>query len=139
MKPLDLCTERISEEEFFVEEIKSKVIFRNPDRHQVHKINVDGCVFERGDGKRCDWLIQVGYTDKSYLVELKGSDIPSAYLQLIITQEALKASLKRKRFWIISYSGSPRLDGTIQDLVESTRIRYGVRLIVSESPYTHTL
>ncbi len=139
MRPLEECTERPAVTEFLVEDVESQVIFRNPNGHAVEKVKVDDCVFGPGDGKRCDYLVNVHFTDKSYLIELKGSDIYAAYEQLRQTQAILAAYLKRKRLWIISHSGIPHYTTSKEEIIEQARIDEKTHLIIKRSPYTHTL
>ena len=139
MRSLEECTERSEVEEFLVEDMESQVIFRNPNRHPVEKIKVDDCVFGPAVGKRCDYLVNVHYTDKSFLIELKGSDIYAAYEQLRQTQVTLAVYLKKKRLWIISHSGIPHYTTSKEEIIEHARIDEKTHLIIKRSPYTHTL
>lgn len=133
------CQRRHAELEFSVKEEQSEVIFQNPFARRVHQIKVDGCVFTAQDDKRCDHLINVEETETSVFVELKGSDIEGAYEQLNTSQEQLAEHINRRVFWIISYSGKPRFNTTIQILAIRARREKKASLLVESSPYTHLL
>ncbi len=141
MTPLpDECVRQHREPQFGVKEQQSEVVFLNPSLLEVHQIEVDGCVFKDSDVKRCDWLVNVNGTNTSIFVELKGSDIEGAFVQLAQTQERLAEVVKRNRIWIISYSGSPRFNTTIQNLKLRARSEHDrARLSVEGSPYLHNL
>ena len=133
------CLRLHSEAEFAVMEHFSEVVFLNPDVREVHQYQVDRCIFGDEDGKRCDWLINVHGNNLSVLVELKGSDIDGAFEQLAETQRILVAIMRRDIVWIISYSGSPRFNSTIQLLILRARREYKAKLRVEGSPYRHKL
>lgn len=135
----DKCVRRHSESEFSVEEHQSQVIFLNANLLEIHQVEVDGCVYTDKDSKRCDWLVNVHGIDTSIFVELKGSDIDGAFNQLAQTQLRLTDWLRRHIIWIISYSGNPRFNSSIQILTIRARRDYRARLRVERSPHKHTL
>ena len=134
------CERRHSESRFSVKEQKSEVIFENENLLEVFQYLVDGCIFTIQDQKRCDWLINVRGAKLSIFVELKGSDIEAAYEQLKHTQMTLLSLVNDKRIWIISYSGSPRMSTSFQNLILKARSECnGAKLRIEASPYTHFL
>ena len=133
------CEDKHTEERFSVSEQRSEVIFLNPLKQAVRHITVDGCVFKDTDGKRCDHLVNVSEANLSVLVELKGSDMATAFEQLIITQGHLADHINRRKHWIICYSGSPRFDTNIQNLTLQARRESQAKLFVAESPYSYPL
>ncbi len=140
MKPvLDECIKRHIDPEFRIHETKSMVIFRNPQLLQIEQIKVDGCVFDDGDGKKCDWLINISYTQKSILVELKGRNVEDAIPQLREATKQLSYLLKKQVVWIVCHTEDPRYESTKQNLELKVRRAEGVRLIIELTPYIHTL
>lgn len=134
------CERKHSDIEFIVREQLSEVIFLNASAKRVRQITVDGCVFTEQDTKRCDYLVNVDETNLSILVELKGSDIEAAFEQLKAAQELMIDHLNRRIQWIISYSGSPRFETTIQNLIlRAALLTPKARLRVEASPYHHSL
>jgi hypothetical protein len=131
------CLDKHRKPEFEVKEHRSVVIFGNPGLRAILQITIDDCVLK--EGERCDWLIIVNGNDLSILVELKGSDIDKAYRQLKTSHQKLTEHLKRHKTWIVSYSGSPRFNTTIQNLTLRARKDHGSRLLVENSPYLHVL
>lgn len=85
------CVVRHTKKLFNVQEQKSKVIFHNPNQHEVQEITVDGCVVT--EGERCDYLLLVDDADVSVFVELKGSDVKHALEQLEETHKQLRCPL----------------------------------------------
>lgn len=134
------CIREHRDPEFTVEEQKSQVVFLNGRLLLVHQIEVDGCVFTEADSRRCDWLVNVNGTDTSVFVELKGSDMEGGFVQLAETQQKLSDIVKRNIIWIISHSGRPRFNTSVQSLILQARKHHqGAKLRVQASPYRHTL
>ncbi len=133
------CIDRHSELRFSVKEQLSEVVFINPSSRAVNQIVVDGCVFKEGDGKRCDHLINVDETNTSIFVELKGSNIEAAFEQLSESHDKLAQYTNKRVFWIVSYSGSPRITSSIQALINKAARTKRARLLVEESTYSHLL
>ena len=130
------CSEIHRKRTFRVTEQQSTVIFDNPNLRETNQIAVDDCVLQSGE--RCDWLFIVKGNNLTIFVELKGSDIDKALQQLITTQTKLIAHVEKHCVWIVSYSGSPRFNTTIQNLMLTTRRQYHARLIVENSPFTYS-
>ncbi len=63
-------------------EQKSKYSLMNPQRREVCKIRVDGCVFTQADGIKCDYLFLSCDTATAFFIELKGSDLSHAIDQI---------------------------------------------------------
>lgn len=71
----------------------------NGREHRAHNVNaktvfqyhVDGDVIR--EGMRCDFLVMVEEGRMAYLIELKGSDIGHAVLQLDATERHLRSEL----------------------------------------------
>lgn len=66
-------------------EHKNKHVLENPNRLDVYQYHIDGGIIPVGtQERRCDYLVEVIVPKKTsiYLVELKGSDIKKALLQI---------------------------------------------------------
>ena len=132
------CIERHSNPAFQIKEQLSEVTFENPELLEIHQIAVDGCVLGEGGGERCDWLINVLQksavrgNDRSLLVELKGSDIDKAVRQLVASQTKLADHINRHVTWIVCYSGSPRFNTAIANLVRNAKKDHRATLSVND-------
>lgn len=128
-----------NEPDFSVSEHLSEVVFQNPNQLHIQQVKVDGCVYKEGDGRRCDWLINIAGESLSIFIELKGSDIEGAFDQLAQTQQKLSDVVYKHILWIISYSGSPRFPTGAPDLIDRARREHKARLLLRGSPYSHAL
>lgn len=85
------CTECNRKSIIPAEEKKCKYFLRNPNRREVCKIRVDGCVIaEIEDKKKCDYLIVSCQTAIAFFIELKGSDLSVVIDQLDQSVDELK-------------------------------------------------
>ncbi len=98
MKIKKKCIEILSIPKIVCEENNQKIIFINKSRKQVSKIHVDGCQIT--EGKRCDFLIL--YNHNEHFIELKGSDIKHAIMQLSESIKILGSSINKRYCYIIS-------------------------------------
>lgn len=57
---------------------------------EIAGIKIDGCVFTKEDGKKCDYLFEVEDKKKLFFVELKGSDVIQAIEQIKNTITKMK-------------------------------------------------
>lgn len=69
-----------------------KHIANNIDRSSVTQYQIDGVVIT-GSQSRCDFLVMNDDRKDAYLIELKGSDISKAVIQLEATATALRHQL----------------------------------------------
>lgn len=77
------CTECSSNPIITAAEKKSKYTLNNPQRWEVCKISVDGCVIDSNLEYKCDYLfLSCQDTSKAFFVELKGSDLIHAIDQV---------------------------------------------------------
>ncbi len=72
------CTECNQNAIINAAENKSKYSLVNPQRREVCKIRVDGCVFLQVEGIKCDYLFLSCDTSTVFFIELKGSDLSHA-------------------------------------------------------------
>lgn len=91
-----------------VSEKGKSAVFLNFEKQPICKVQYDGCHISQQVG--CDWLVLKG-SDVTILVELKGSDIDRALIQIEATLAALRASdllSTRMAALIVCASGSVR-------------------------------
>ena len=81
---------------------------KNPNQHFIRQFKIDGEVFPKSSStKRCDYLLINDTAKTSYYIELKGSDIPMATVQIDNTVSLLSPSLPNYRvFRRIVYKSS---------------------------------
>ncbi|MGI6456187.1 MAG: hypothetical protein ACOX5R_11290 [bacterium] len=114
---------------------RSEAVFRNPNRQQIRKIEIDGCVITENELRKCDYLIIAPDQIERY-VELKGSDIIAAIEQLKGTMEYLYGGHNKKQTEKISYvvctHVSPAINTTIQVKKVHFKRSYNSELIVTK-------
>lgn len=59
--------------------------FKNPNNLTICKVQVDGCLINDQNKKKCDFFFSVPQVNKYYLVELKGKHIEIALEQITET------------------------------------------------------
>jgi hypothetical protein len=96
------CTLCSDGKKITVQENKRKYILNNLSAQQVCKIQIDGCVIDDQNQRKCDYLIIVCKTEDAkeemYFIELKGKDLISAVEQLTQTIEYFKPQIIGKVF-----------------------------------------
>lgn len=101
------------------EENKMKCIFLNPRNLDVYKIQVDGGLIT-DNSVRCDYIVHWEALEKRHVfhIELKGSDVPKAFTQLIATIDKTKEKFVdfEDKNCVIVCSRYPQEDSTIQRL-----------------------
>lgn len=114
----------------FVERGK-KMIFANPGRKRCLKVQVDGCAIKEGD--KCDNLLKID-TDcgGEYYVELKGTDVAHALVQVEETIKKLHNDASPVNAYIISTNVSPALTTKIQLFKVKFKKKYNANLKVKE-------
>lgn len=99
------------------------VHFHNDGQSQVRKIQIDGCHFNpggQGSTLCCDWLL-IDSKLVHHFVELKGSDVNHAVLQLGNTISSLgltKAPIDKKAYVIT------RSDSTRRTDIQKTKVKF---------------
>jgi hypothetical protein len=80
---MDDCIERVRHSRLMVTEKGKSVTILNPERDELIRVRVDGCLVTNQD-RRADWIIThpgVG----SAIIELKGRDVEHGVSQLLAT------------------------------------------------------
>ena len=75
------------------EENHQKYVANNPRRSIVYQFRIDGVIITDMTQKRCDYLVENETTRHVYLVELKGSDLGAAFMQINSTIDYLSVEL----------------------------------------------
>lgn len=86
---------------------------KNPNQHFIRQFKIDGEVFPKGTStKRCDYLLINDTAKTTYYIELKGSDIPTATVQIDNTVDLLSPSLPDYKVFrrIIYRSSTHKMD-----------------------------
>lgn len=111
-------------------EKNSSLKINNPERREVRKIRVDGCVIT--EGPRCDYLI-ISPKNMEYFIELKGSDVKHAIEQLEASIKKISQQPKThpKKCYIISTSCS-LLTTQSQKYKIAFKNHYGAFLFIKE-------
>lgn len=93
------CTEK--QKEIHSKENKSEHIAINKDNDFVRQIKIDGDILPpKTSERRADYLVLNETKKTAYLIELKGSHIKSAFVQLENTDKNLSEALKEhKIYW----------------------------------------
>jgi hypothetical protein len=109
-------------------EERSKMVFQNPDRRRLRRIQVDGCL--QFDGVKCDFLV-ISECATEHFVELKGSDVRHATEQLdaTILKISADAKLAVKHCFIVS-TRCPLLSPEIQVLKKRFKKHYNSTLTI---------
>lgn len=95
------CYSNIKDRTVVFEENRSRMIFNNPLCSSLTKVKVDGCI--PLPGVKCDFLL-ICSKGVEHFVELKGSDVNHAALQLSTTISALSQDPKKhpKHSFVVS-------------------------------------
>lgn len=110
---LEKCRQKTTDSNIKCEEKGKKAIFRNPERREYYKTQVDGCLIK--DEVASDWVVsrpQIG----DVIVELKGKDVDHAVTQIQATAKywTEKALLEGKLAGLVVATQYPRIDTKIQ-------------------------
>jgi hypothetical protein len=67
--------------------------FKNPAKKCVCHIQIDGCIIENQEVRKCDHLFLVCDEKSAFLIELKGKKLEDALEQILSTLQQLKNNL----------------------------------------------
>lgn len=114
------------------EEKSKKITFLNKDKSEVNVIEVDGCKIIAGN--KCDWLFIEVKNQYEIFVELKGSDIKHACLQIETTIPQLTQDKDKIKHAIVVCSRvSPSINTTIQILKAKFKKHLKAILIIRQN------
>ena len=131
---VEQCTDPCRKPRLSLRERASVVTIVNVRKRRLHKIRVDGCLFEASDPeKRCDFLINVADLSRSIIVELKGSDLDAALEQLAESHRLLDEFRHSKVTWIVSCQSTPKTTTKTQNELVRKR-KAGITIVIRDSP-----
>lgn len=122
------------------EENKKKIIFRNPNRKECLKIQIDGCAIKYGE--KCDNLLKVGKAKEQgpeYYVELKGEDVGHALEQIKRTIQTIHNDRSPVMAFIICTNVSPALNTKIQKFKKQLKEKYQAVVVIKERQHEHEI
>jgi hypothetical protein len=110
------CVEKVRISKIVLKENHRSFVLRNPNRREVVKVRVDGCLI-RGS-PACDWALIVPEEPREWYVELKGSNVNHAITQLeeTILRISTDPRRSRKRSYIVS-SNCPLISTKLQQAI----------------------
>ena len=109
------CEEIVTHRLIVREEKHKKIFLLNENKIKVKVVEVDGCKIKAGN--KCDWLFVEVKNESEIFVELKGSDITHACLQIETTIPQLTTDKEKFKHAIVVCSRvSPSINPTIQNL-----------------------
>jgi hypothetical protein len=125
------CEEIVEHRLIVREENKRKITLVNEVEEPVKIVEVDGCKITKGN--RCDWLFVHINNQAEIFVELKGSDIKHACLQIETTIHQLTMDLEKLKYAIVVCSRvSPSINPTIQTFKKKFKKRLRAFLIIRQ-------
>ena len=148
----DACSEITTNKKIPVSENGRKFTIDNPDKKEVVKIRVDGCLID-DDRERCDYLFEViipeikdeGSETKNIetaiYVELKGSDIEKAFKQIMATLGYLVDRHRQidKECFIVA-SRVPKASAKTQELAEKLKKSHRLaKLLIRTTQHEHKI
>lgn len=137
-QPDGKCIEEVTHPRIVCEENGRKITFVNPQGLTVKKIQVDGCLIKNQNQSKCDWLVIANAVE--HFVELKGSDLKTAEVQLSTSIEKLSDGPKTgRKFAFLIVSSVPKKGVKVQDLQAKFRKRYNAILVVQKTKHNHTI
>ncbi|MBD2390479.1 MAG: hypothetical protein LW814_09880 [Anabaena sp. CoA2_C59] len=130
---LDKCSEKITHKNILIEEKKSsKIIFGNENLIEVTKVQVDGCLDIQG--VKCDWLLIIYEPYIEIYIELKGSDVEHAFIQIENTIKVVSQDYKNVPKYCYIITTRCPLDSTqIQVKKKSFKSKYNAVLKVKKT------
>jgi hypothetical protein len=126
------CEEIVKHRIIAREEKGKRISLLNELKEKVKVVKVDGC--EIVEGNRCDWLFVQIKPANEIFVELKGSDIRRACLQLETSINQMTMNLDKDKFAIVVCGRvSPSINTTIQNLKKKFKKKMKASLIIRQN------
>ena len=139
MKSLPECEEHRSDTKIVLKEKKSKITFLNPNKDEILKIKVDGCVISDNETLRCDYALIPSDAVEIY-VELKGSDIEQAVKQIESTIKLLSENPQKiKKLCFVVSTRVPQLGTDIQQRQSEFKKKFNARLRIKNIQHEYDL
>lgn len=74
-----------------------KITFKSYKAEQICKLKVDDCHLPSGMHKKCDYLFYTCSSNEIHLVELKGTDVETACLQIAKTYDIISNDIHSRK------------------------------------------
>lgn len=130
------CYEDVNDSNIKFEEKGKSITFKNPGRRGFRKVIVDGCQIIEGD--KCDYLLVDLDNGNEYFVELKGTDVGHALLQLDMSLKQLSDKDNKSKFTrtiIVATNCSPKLTAKVQKYTKMWKKAFGTTPEIKEKKY----
>ena len=107
---------------------------QNRSKKTICRVQVDGCLIKARDTKKCDFLFKICETEHYILVELKGSDVTSAFPQIVSTLDYLKDKLgttsQQVEGFIVSSRVPKAASERIRQLKKQSLAKHGLQISI---------
>ncbi len=131
------CCQVTTDSNILFKEQQSSIVFHNSRNKECTKVTVDGCQITEGD--RCDGLLVENDNKNEHFVELKGTDVSHALLQLERSISQLtdtKEKHKKVFSYIICVNNSPKNTSKIAKFRKNLMQKYHATLDIRERRWT---
>lgn len=128
----DSCVRKTTDSIIKFQELRSIIRFRNSQRSLYKKVKVDGGALH--EGAKCDNMLCSADEHEERYIELKGSDIPHAIVQLRTTILKLGEHDGNRHSYVVCTKVAPRITTAIQKAKVEFRKRRKSDLQIKETP-----
>ena len=128
----EICVKETTDSVIKFQEHRSIVRFHNSSRLVYKRVQVDGCALV--DGDKCDNMLCSNDEREERYVELKGSDVPHAIVQLRTTIIKLGEFDGNRHSYVVCTKVAPQITTIIQKAKIEFWKRFKSELQVKESP-----
>ncbi len=128
----DSCVRKTTDSIIKFQELRSIIRFRNSQRSLYKKVKVDGGALH--EGAKCDNMLCSADEHEERYIELKGSDIPHAIVQLRTTILKLGEHDGNRHSYVVCTKVAPRITTAIQKAKVEFRKRLKSDLQIKETP-----
>lgn len=131
------CTQITNKKIMPFKEQKSSLIINNQKSRDVEIHQIDGCIIT--NGVRCDWMVVDVATKKEIYIELKGTDLDHAFVQIKETIQQLTKDPKKLKSALIICTRSPMSSSQIQIMQKNLLLTHKAKLLVKTSEYKENI
>lgn len=128
----DSCVRITTDSIIKFQELRSIIKFHNSQRSLYKKVKVDGGALH--EGAKCDNMLCSADEHEERYIELKGSDIPHAIVQLRTTILKLGEHDGNRHSYVVCTKVAPRITTAIQKAKVEFRKRLKSDLQIKETP-----
>lgn len=128
----DSCVRKTTDSIIKFQELRSIIRFHNSQRSLYKKVKIDGGALH--EGAKCDNMLCSADEHEERYIELKGSDIPHAIVQLRTTILKLGEHDGNRHSYVVCTKVAPRITTAIQKAKVEFRKRLKSDLQIKETP-----